>query len=149
MSDKQTPWWDTDTRASNDAPWWDTDADAAPVESTSVHTSTDHLWWDPDDAPAPAAKSAPVERPTPAPTGPMLARLRSWVSTHPHTCIWMLLGLLCGIGILCFGFWKTFLVGALLACGYVIGSRADGNPRLEARIRRFKDRFIDDNPFMK
>ena len=83
-------------------------------------------------------------------------------------CIGMVLGVLVGlcrqtciteaggislpgiaIGILCFGFWRTLLVALCVGTGYTLGSWRDGNPRLLARIRRFYERWIDDNPFMK
>ena len=60
-----------------------------------------------------------------------------WISANRHTALYMLIGLVVAIVALCVG------------TGYTLGSWRDGNPRLLARIRRFYERWIDDNPFMK
>ena len=61
----------------------------------------------------------------------------------------MTIGLLVALCMLAFGFWRTLLVVLLVGTGYVYGSWRDGNPRLLARIRRFYERWIAGNPFMK
>lgn len=118
----------------NDAPWWDPDARAT------------------EETPQPTASPAPESQPENG-SAPRRMSLRKticdWISANRHTALYMLIGLVVAIGILCFGFWRTLLVALCVGTGYTLGSWRDGNPRLLARIRRFYERWIDDNPFMK
>ena len=117
----------------NDTPWWDPDVQDAQPDAASPQFDT---------APASEGGSQP-RRMT------LWKSVCDWANANRHTVLYMFIGLLCAIGILCFGFWRTFLVALCVGTGYLIGSWRDGNPRLMAHIRRFYARWIDDNPFMK
>lgn len=118
----------------NDAPWWDPDARAT------------------EETPQPTASPEPESQPENGSASRRMSLRKTicdWISANRHTALYMLIGLVVAIGILCFGFWRTLLVALCVGAGYTLGSWRDGNPRLLARIRRFYERWIDDNPFMK
>ena len=48
-----------------------------------------------------------------------------WISANRHTALYMLIGLVVAVGILCFGFWRTLLVALCVGTGYTLGSWRD------------------------
>lgn len=107
----------------------------------------DTPWWDPDAQPS-EPPSAPAGGSSPRRLS-LWQSLLDWLNRNRHTALYMFIGLLLACGILIFGFGRTLLVAILVGAGYLIGSWRDGNPRLAARIQRFYERWINDNPFMK
>jgi len=77
----------------NDAPWWDPDARAA------------------EETPQPTAPPAPESQPENGST-PRRMSLRKticdWISANRHTALYMLIGLVVAIGILCFVLLQKF-----------------------------------------
>lgn len=110
----------------------------------------DTPWWDPDarTETSPAPQEQPEQGSKPH-RFTLPGAICAWIRANIHTTIYMLVGFLIACGILAFGFWRTILVALCVGGGYLLGSWRDGNPHLLARIRRFYERWINDNPFMK
>lgn len=140
------PWWDAPEDSKESAPaqaslidsYQDTAIYERPQEATPVSLIDSY-----DEAPKPKASTQPAS------VHGIKNIILSWMRQNLNTVLWMLLGFAIGLGILVLGFWKTALIVLCLLAGYLYGSYKDGNPRLLERIRRFIERYIDDNPLLK
>ncbi len=117
--------------------------------------SNDAPWWDPDaktDDTAAEAIDTPPEAPPEEPVGTPrrlngINLLSDWIAANRHAALYMLIGFVLALCIICFGFERTLLVACLVLAGYLLGSWRDGNPRIRHHLTKFYERWIKDNPF--
>ena len=64
---------------------------------------------------------------------------------HVGKIIGTSIGLLFGLLVLIFGFWRVLLLGLFIACGLFVGHIFDSNPDIKDRIIGFFDRLFRRN----
>ena len=67
--------------------------------------------------------------------------IAKWISylweNHRGKVVGVLLGLIFGLIVLRYGFWRAFFVLICVAAGYFIGSRTDAGEQLQGAISKF------------
>ena len=115
-----------------------------------MSTGNDTPWWDPDSN---GQSSELTEQKQSSGSTPRRLNLRmlisDWLTENIHTAVFMLLGLLLALAILCLGFGRALLITVCVGAGYFIGSWRDGKASLTLRLKRFYERWIKDNPLLK
>ena len=154
--EEETPWWDTPKEP--EIPWWDSsDKKSIYNEGKSNETTTEIaanplLEPDTDEIIMEQENTKnDTQETSPSALKQNLKQITNsalnWCHHNIHAIVYTLIGLLCGLGILNIGFWKTFLIALCLGTGYVLGSVQDGNPHLMQKIKNFSRKFLDNNPF--
>lgn len=114
--------------------------------------SNDTPWWDPDVQHDDTAEETVEAPPSQTPVEPPrrlngIDLFSAWIADNRHAALYMVIGFVLAICIICFGLERTLLVACLVAAGYLLGSWRDGNPRIKHHFTRFYERWIKDNPF--